>query len=82
MMVLQDSQDHLDNQVLKYKESLSLALLDHGDQMEILDLLVQPVQRESEEKGATRVLLVLRENRDVSRINLNILRSRKTVSFD
>ena len=68
--------------MLKYKESLSLALLDHGDQMEILDLLVQPVQRESEEKGATRVLLVLRENRDVSRINLNILRSRKTVSID
>ena len=68
--------------MLKYKESLSLALLDHGDQMEILDLLVQPVQRESEEKGATRVLLVLRENRDVSGINLNILRSRKTVSID
>ena len=68
--------------MLKYKESLSLALLDHGDQMEILDLLVQPVQRESEEKGVTRVLLVLRENRDVSRINLNILRSRKTVSID
>ena len=65
--------------MLKYKESLSLALLDHGDQMEILDLLVQPVQRESEEKGATRVLLVLRENRDVSRINLNILLLRKTV---
>ena len=68
--------------MLKYKESLSLALLDHGDQMEILDLLVQPVQRESEEKGATRVLLVLRENRDVSRINLNILLTRKTVSID
>ena len=67
--------------MLKYKESLSLALLDHGDQMEILDLLVQPVQRESEEKGATRVLLVLRENRDVSRINLNILRSRKNLFY-
>ena len=59
--------------MLKYKESLYLALLDHEDQMEILDLLVKQAQRESEEKGETRVLPVLRENRDVSRINLNIL---------
>ena len=58
--------------MLKYKESLYLALLDHEDQMEILDLLVKQAQRESEEKGETRVLLVLRESRDVSRINLNI----------
>ena len=59
--------------MLKYRESLYLALLDHEDQMEILELLVKQVQRESEEKGETRVLLVLRENRDVSRNNLNIL---------
>ena len=58
--------------MLKYRESLYLALLDHEDQMEILELLVKQAQRESEEKGETRVLLVLRESRDVSRINLNI----------
>ena len=68
--------------MLKYRVSLYLALLDHEDQMEILELLVKQAQRESEEKGETRVLLVLRENRDVSRINLNILRSRKTFSID
>ena len=68
--------------MLKYKESLYLALLDHEDQMEILELLVKQVQRESEEKGETRVLLVLRENRDVSRINLNILLLRTTLFLD
>ena len=47
--------------------------------MEIQELLVKQAQRENEEKGETRVLLVLRENRDVSRINLNILLLRKTV---
>ena len=59
--------------MLKYKESLSLALLDHEDQMEILDLLAQQVQRESEEKEETRVLLVLQESRDVSSIYLNMI---------
>ena len=68
--------------MLKYRESLYLALLDHEDQMEILELLVKQVQRESEEKGETRVLLVLRENRDVSRINLNILLLRTTLFLD
>ena len=41
--------------MLKYRESLYLALLDHEDQMEILELLVKQAQRESEEKGVTRV---------------------------
>ena len=41
--------------MLKYKESLYLALLDHEDQMEILELLVKQAQREKEEKGVTRV---------------------------
>ena len=68
--------------MLKYKESLYLALLDHEDQMEILELLVKQAQRESEEKGVTRVLLVLRENRDVSRINLNILLLPTTLFLD
>ena len=68
--------------MLKYRESLYLALLDHEDQMEILELLVKQAQRESEEKGVTRVLLVLRENRDVSRINLNILLLPTTLFLD
>ena len=41
--------------MLKYRESLYQALLDHEDQMEILELLVKQAQRESEEKGVTRV---------------------------
>ena len=68
--------------MLKYRESLYLALLDHEDQMEILELLVKQAQRENEEKGETRVLLVLRENRDVSRINLNILLLPTTLFLD
>ena len=50
--------------------------------MEIQELLVKQAQRENEEKGETRVLLVLRESRDVSRINLNILLLPTTLFLD
>ena len=56
----------------KYKESLFLVQLDQEDLMEILELLVPQVQKESEVQEEIRVLLVLQENRDVSIKNVNV----------
>ena len=58
--------------MLKYRESLFLVQLDQEGQMEILELLVPQVQKESEVQEEIRVLLVLQGNQDVSTKIVNV----------